>query len=128
VRSNAERVIRRRKLPGPGCEGKSLESKNPMGVSGMKQGRALGRGASRREGEKPCGRNEPGEASRGMVDSPEPLRRRGEELHESCRKSQRSRILPWRIRAASSRLIGDFGGEREDTPFGVLGELGVRRV
>jgi hypothetical protein len=63
-----------------------------------------------------------------LVDSPEPLRRRGEELHESCRKARRSRILPRRIRAASSRLVGEFGGEREDTPFGVLGELIVRRV
>jgi hypothetical protein len=73
---------------GLGCEGKSLESENPMGVTGMKQGRALGRGASRRKGEKPCGRNLPGEASRGEVDSPELMRRRGEELHESCRKAQ----------------------------------------
>jgi hypothetical protein len=28
-------------------------AKNPMGVSGMKQGRAFGRGVSRREGAKP---------------------------------------------------------------------------
>jgi hypothetical protein len=99
-----------------------------MGVSGMKQGRALRRGASRREGEKPCGRNEPGEASRGLVDSPEPLRRRGDELHESCRKAQRSRILPRRIWPTSLRLVGDFGGEREDAPHGVLGTFNVRRV
>jgi hypothetical protein len=37
-----------------GSEGKPLESRwNPMGVTGMKQGRASGRGVNRREGEKP---------------------------------------------------------------------------
>jgi hypothetical protein len=56
-----------------------------MDVTGMKQGRAFRRGVSRREGEKPCGRNVPGSANRGGVDSPGLTRRRGIELHESCR-------------------------------------------
>jgi len=35
----------------------------------MKQDRAFERGGIRREGEKPCGRNVPGAANRGGVDS-----------------------------------------------------------
>jgi hypothetical protein len=55
---------------GPGSEGNSLESvQNPKGVTGMKQDRAFERGVTRREGEKPCGRNVPGVANRGGVDS-----------------------------------------------------------
>jgi hypothetical protein len=37
----------------PDSEGNPLKSGNPMGVTGMKQGRAFKRGESRREGAKP---------------------------------------------------------------------------
>jgi hypothetical protein len=78
--------------------GKVPEEWNPMGVTGLKYGRAFGRGEIRREGEKPCGRNVLGVANRGGVDSPGLKRRRGEKLHES------SRLGP------VSREIGDVGG------------------
>ena len=55
-----------------------------MDATGMKQGWTFRRGASRREGEKPWGRNVPGSANRGGVDSPVLTRRRGTKLHESC--------------------------------------------
>jgi hypothetical protein len=67
-------------LADPGSGGNPLESpKNPKGVTGMKYGRAFGRGVIRREGVKPCGRNVPGEANRGGVDSLGLKRRRGGE-------------------------------------------------
>jgi len=78
--------------------GKAPEERNPKDVTGLKHGRASGRGEIRREGEKPCGRNVLGVANRGGVDSPGLKRRRGEKLHES------SRLEP------VSREIGDIGG------------------
>jgi len=45
--------------------GKTPEEQNPMGVTGMKQGRTSERGVIRRESEKLCGRHVPGEANRG---------------------------------------------------------------
>jgi hypothetical protein len=78
--------------------GKVPEEWNPMGVTGLKYGRAFGRGEIRREGEKPCGRNVLGVANRGGVDSPGLKRRRGDKLHES------SRLEP------VSREIGNVGG------------------
>jgi hypothetical protein len=58
----------------------------------MKQDRTFERGVTRREGEKPCGRNVPGAANRGEVDSLGPERRRGVRLHE---RSRNARILLW---------------------------------
>ena len=72
----------------PDSEGKPLESGNPMGVTSLKYDWRCGRGASRREGEKPCGRNVPGVANRGGVDSLVLKRRRGAELHESCQRGR----------------------------------------
>jgi hypothetical protein len=68
--------------------------KNPKGDTGMKQDRASERGVSRREGEKPCGRNVPGVASRGGVDS----------LGLSVEGAQNS------MRGAARRVFG-FGGK-----------------
>jgi hypothetical protein len=42
-------------------EEQGLGGKNPMGGTGMEQARKAVRGARRREGEKPCGRNVTGE-------------------------------------------------------------------
>lgn len=78
--------------------GKVPEERNPMDVTGLKYDWASGRGEIRREGEKPCGRNVLGVASRGGVDSPGLMRRRGAELHES------RRLDP------ASRETGDIGG------------------
>jgi hypothetical protein len=63
-----------------------------MGVTGMKQGRAFGRGANRHEGEKPWRRNLLGVANRGGVDSPGLMRRRGNKLHERSRLKSTGRI------------------------------------
>jgi hypothetical protein len=46
-------------------EGKALKGLNPMSAEGMKQGHRGCGGASRQEGEEPCRRNVPGEASPG---------------------------------------------------------------
>jgi hypothetical protein len=60
-----------------------------MGVTGMKQGRTDREGASRQEGEKPWRRNEPGEASPGLVDLPFLMRRRGRNLMRGTAMLQR---------------------------------------
>jgi len=84
LRRERQEGIPRRRAWEPDSEGKPLESENPMGVTGTKQGRTSGRGESRREGEKPWGRNVSGVANRSKVDSLGLKRRRGEKLHESC--------------------------------------------
>jgi len=76
----AEDIRRTRRQRQEGCgrrealrlrpEGKALKGHNPMGVTGMKQGRAGREGANRQEGEKPWRRTVPGEASPGRVDLP----------------------------------------------------------
>jgi hypothetical protein len=63
----------------------------------MKQDRAFERGGIRREGEKPCGRNVPGEANRGGVDSLGPC-------VEGAQNS--TRVAVWRVSSFGWRRVG----------------------
>jgi hypothetical protein len=61
--------VPRRRGEGGFLGGKTPGGQNPKGVSGVKQTRKTQGGVNRRGGEKPRGRNVPGEASPGLVDS-----------------------------------------------------------
>jgi 3-deoxy-D-arabino-heptulosonate 7-phosphate (DAHP) synthase len=86
-----------------------------MSATGMKQGRTVCEGASRQEGEKPWRRNEPGEASPGLVDLAHLMRWRGANLMRGTTILQHALWSPAGGQALKRTQL------REWTPIDVVG-------